>query len=113
MLSKINRITSEKDFALVKAKGKVFQEKSFALAVLDRGEGETRFGFIISTKISKRAVKRNKAKRILSEVVRKKMSKIKKGYDIVFLAKAGVLELDSQHAEDEIERGFEDAKLLS
>ncbi|MEK7497801.1 MAG: ribonuclease P protein component, partial [Patescibacteria group bacterium] len=111
-LAKINRLTSKKDFALVKMKGKVFQEKTFALAVLDRGEGDSRFGFVISTKISKRAVKRNKAKRLLRAVIQKKIKIIKKGYDVVFLAKAGVLDLDNNQAGEEVGRALKSAGLF-
>lgn len=111
MLAKINRLTSEKDFIVVKSGGTVFQEKDFALAVMDRGEGESRFGFVISTKISKKANQRNKAKRILREVVQKNLHKIKKGYDVIFLAKSGVLDLDKAKAEEEVGRALKNAGL--
>ena len=51
-------------------------------------EEENRFGFIISKRVSKRAVDRNKIKRLLSEAVKMNLGKIKnKGNKIVFLAK--------------------------
>jgi len=112
MLSKINRLTREVDFALVKAKGIVFQEKDFALAVMNRGAGDSRFGFVISTRISKKANKRNKAKRILREVVQKTLPDLKKGYDVIFLAKGGVLDLDKAKAEIEVGRALKNAGLI-
>ena len=53
-------------------------------------EDENRYGFVISKKISKRAVDRNKIKRLLSEAV-KKNEVGGKGYKIVFLAKKSLL----------------------
>lgn len=58
----------------------------FGMLVLKSEEGK-KFGFIISKKISKRAVDRNKIKRKLAEGVRLNMDSLNGDYKIVFLAK--------------------------
>lgn len=53
---------------------------------------ENKFGFIISKKISKRAVDRNRIKRLLSEAVKINLDKVKsRGNKVVFLAKKTML----------------------
>lgn len=95
MLSSKNRLKKKINFARVEIDGKLIQSNSFGMGIYDRskdfnGEDNTKeshFGFIISTKISKKAVIRNRIKRIMSEVIRKKLDTIQKGLDIIFLIK--------------------------
>lgn len=98
MLASKNRLKKKINFARVEIDGKLIQSKSFGLGIYNRskdfnGESnntETRFGFIISTKISKKAVTRNKIKRIIAEAVRKELDTIQKGLDVVFLIKPNI-----------------------
>ena len=91
MLAKKLKLTDAKDFARVQETGKVFQSNSFGMAYLKRGDKElSRFGFIVSTKISKEAVDRNRSKRAMSEAVRMETVNLKEGFDIVFLAKTSI-----------------------
>ncbi|MCH7730362.1 ribonuclease P protein component [Patescibacteria group bacterium] len=88
MLAKHNRITDQKDFIRVKDKGKVVQSTSFGLSYINRGDkNSSRFAFVVSGKVSKQAVIRNKVQRAMRESVRQSLSYIKPGYDIIFLAK--------------------------
>jgi ribonuclease P protein component len=92
MLASKNRLTGDNDFARVKTEGKLYQSRSFGVAVLKRGEdGPSRFGFVVSTKVTKSAVQRNRIKRALREAVRYEISYLKQGYDVVFLAKKSAL----------------------
>lgn len=101
MLAKKFRLTGGKDFETVEAKGHTFQSKNFGVAYLDRGDGgPPRFAFVVSTKISKEAVDRNTIKRHMSETVRLMVNEVKKGYDVVFLAKTGIMRVPA----DEIVR---------
>ncbi len=98
MLPKENRLTEKEDFDRVKNEGRLIQSDSFAFSFIDKGsptkKGEeipSRFGFIVSTKISKKATLRNRVKRALREGVRQNISYFKKGIDGVFLAKSSIL----------------------
>lgn len=103
MLASKNRIKRKIDFVRNEIDGKLYQSKSFGVSVYNRkDESDSRFGFIISTKISKSAVKRNKIKRILSEIVRQNLSKIKRGQDTVFLIKPSIVRLTKKEIENEV-----------
>lgn len=112
MLPRENRLIQKPDFEKVKEEGEKFQSNLFGLLVLGTGKPITRFGFVISTKLSKRAVKRNRVKRILREQVRLLLERIKPGFDVVFLGKKPVLESNSREIEKEIKRLFKKAGLL-
>lgn len=64
----------------------------------------SRIGFIISTKIFKRAVKRNLAKRRFRSAVRELLEQIPKGYHLLFILKPETLTADYQVIKDEILR---------
>ena len=88
MLAREFILKAKEDFEKVEREGTLFQSDSFGVAVLDRGDTESpRFGFIVSGKVSKEAVQRNRIKRALSESVRYELTTIKPGVDVVFLAK--------------------------
>ena len=88
MLSRQFTLKGEEAFARVRNEGRLFQFDSFGLSVLERGDDESpRFAFIVSSKVSKEAVQRNRIKRALSEAVRFEMTRLKKGFDAIFLAK--------------------------
>ncbi len=113
MLSNQNRLRLDSDFKRVKEKGSLFQSEDFALAVYDRGEtGDSRFGFVVSTKISKSAVARNGIKRALRASVVELLPKIKKGVDVVFLVKQTILKKKKEDITLEVERTVKIAKLF-
>ena len=91
MLKKINRIGNKKDFLEIKNKGEMIYSPIFGLLILKKEDKEKKFGFIISKKISKRAVDRNKIKRYLSEGVRRSLENIEEGTRGVFLVKREIL----------------------
>ncbi|MEK7526560.1 MAG: ribonuclease P protein component, partial [Patescibacteria group bacterium] len=92
MLPRENRITEKKDFDEVRNKGRLVQSDSFAFGFIDNNAGTpSRFGFVVSTKISKKATLRNRVKRAMREGVRQNLTYIKKGIDGVFLAKTSIL----------------------
>lgn len=71
MLPKENRLNKKADFLRVSKKGQVVQSKNFGLAYLETNTSEPpKFGFIVSNKISKKAVERNRIKRILRQIIR-------------------------------------------
>lgn len=109
MLASKYRLKSRTSFARVEIDGKLFQFKHFGLGVYDRKDNNpSRFGFVISTKISKRAVVRNKIKRIFSDHVRLNLEKIKTGQDVIFLIKSSIINMniDKKTLEDEINKAI-------
>jgi len=92
MLKKLHRITKKRDFdqffgsQFKKAKGYSAKSNSLIVKSLKNDLEISRFAFVISTKVDKRATKRNLIKRRLREIVRLRLKKMKTGYDIIFIA---------------------------
>lgn len=113
MLAHINRLTGTEDFDRAKEKGKLFQSNSFAIAVLAREDKEpSRFGFVVSNKISKKANIRNKIKRALRETVKQNLPKLKTGFDVIFLVKKVVLSRPVKDIVDEVPVTFKKAGMF-
>ena len=113
MLPKKNRLVNLKNYDLLKEKGRLVQSKSFGLLLLKRDDLEaSRIGFIVSTRISKKAVERNRLKRSLRDAMRVFVSSLKPGYDLAFLAKKSILDKDRKTIEEEVRIGLTEADLL-
>jgi ribonuclease P protein component len=90
MLPSPYKFTKE-DFEEVEEKGQVLQFGDFGASFLERGDDKpSRFGFIVSNKISKDATGRNRVKRALREAVRQSLWQAKKGTSVLFLAKTTI-----------------------
>ena len=104
MLKKINRISSRGEFLEIKNKGRLLSGPLFGVVRLKTEDDGVKFGFIISKKISKKAVDRNKIKRKLCEVLKNKINDFDVGTRVVFLAKKSLLEAKIGEIEKEINK---------
>lgn len=57
----------------------------FVLKTSENNLGLSRFGFVVSKKIDKRAVVRNKSKRFFRSYIEENLDKIKPGHDFLFI----------------------------
>lgn len=112
MLKKVNRLTKKKDFSLVFKKGYFFREQFISIKTLKNELPYSRVGIIVGTKISKRAVRRNKIKRLLREVFRLKINSIKPGFDIVVIPNIAVLEKKFKEIQQAVDRVLIKSKLV-
>jgi len=101
MLPIKNRLTKKSDFENVRQNGKFISNKYFSVSYV-KTEGELRFGFIVSKKISLKAHERNYIKRTLREIVRLNLNKIKGTFDFVVLAKPGIVHTPHDTIEAEL-----------
>ena len=90
MLAKIHRLRRMRDFALLSQRGRVVYARFFTLRVRVSQE-PTKIGFVITTKMFKRANKRNRIKRRLREVLRLHQSSWPQNMDLLFIAKPEAL----------------------
>jgi ribonuclease P protein component len=105
MLAKENRLTNKADFEKVRQNGRFIRTPFFSISFLDRGdEKPSRFGFIVSKKVSTKANVRNKVKRKLREMVFKYLKCVKKGDDFVVVAKSGILREKDDKIEDVLKK---------
>jgi len=94
----------QEDFEKVKEEGKLFQAEAFAVAIQKREDSEqTKFGFVVSTKVSGMSTQRNRVKRALSEAVRHNLNLIGRGYNMVFLAKKSIIKKSTEEIMKEVE----------
>jgi len=105
VLKKRNRISKRSEFEEIRKFGcGLGFSRFFGIVVLDKKDSEVKFGTIISKKISKKAVERNKIKRRLMEVLGKNLSKFGLGKRILFLAKKEVLDIKPEEIEKEVNK---------
>ena len=112
MLKKQFRIRKQKDFENVFSKGRYVSEKFLTLKVVGNDLAYSRFGFIISNKVSKKAVERNRSKRLLRESIRLMQSRIKPKVDFVFIAKKEIIGKDFSEVNDCVEKLLKKSGLL-
>jgi len=110
MLPKINRLKREKDIEKVFKRGKGVKEGFLVLKVVKNNFRKPRVAFVVSQKISKKATLRNKIRRKLSELVRLKIKRVKKGVDLVLIAASGLEEKDFWEINETIDKLFRKAK---
>lgn len=112
MLPKENRLNRKADFTQVSKRGEVVQSKNFGLAYLKTGGSEaSKFGFIVSNKISKKAVDRNRVKRTLRQIVRELVGNVSNGLApsslngllFVLLARKSILDASQDELKHELE----------
>lgn len=86
------RLKKNSDFKPVYTKGRSFATKILVMYYKPNNLSHNRIGFSISKKIGK-AVVRNRVRRLLKENLRE-IFDIRCGYDIIFVARAGIREAD-------------------
>jgi ribonuclease P protein component len=102
MLASKYRLPLRTELNRIRQEGKLVQGRLFSFQVsLTKSNQPSRFGFIISSKIDKRAVRRNRAKRLLGEAINQLIPQIKPGYEVVVLAKKKLVEADFPEIERE------------
>ncbi|MEX1061888.1 MAG: ribonuclease P protein component [Patescibacteria group bacterium] len=92
MLPKENRLVSDFDFRRVRKFGRLYHSPFFSLYSLkEKNLQPSRFGFVVSTKVSKSAVKRNALKRLLRLPVEENLSKVTPGISAAFWVRGRAL----------------------
>lgn len=104
MLPKEERLTQSSEFALVYKKK---QSVANSLLVLYLGNKKqdpsipTRVGFIVGKKVHKRAVKRNRVKRLLREAY-KSIRPLNDYQSLIFIARASIVDADYNKVYDAV-----------
>lgn len=85
-MAKINSLCRNNDFRRAYARGKSYVSPVVVVYVAKNREKSRRVGITTSKKIGN-AVQRNRARRVIREAYRQLMPRIKRGYDLVFVAR--------------------------
>ncbi len=94
MLQRINRLTKKKDFDNVFKNGFGAYNKAIGIKAVNNNIGVNRFGIIVSAKVSKLAVTRNKIKRQIRKIINNEKELAGKTKDYAIIALPPVKELN-------------------
>ena len=131
---KTERLRRKIDFQRVFSRGESFEDNPFLFYVLKRLSGPlsplqrvgdasgrmegggigvgNRIGFIVSKGVDKRAVTRNRVRRLLREAYRQNKGKLKEGRDLVVVAKEGAGKLSFLEVQKVLLQLFRKAGLI-
>lgn len=112
MLPKEYRLRQEKDIKALFANSKSVFDVCIGLRYRKNTLNLSRFAVVVGTKVSKKAVDRNKIRRRIRSVLQKRLIEIRPGFDVVFLVKKEVLSASFKEVEEQVERLLQKANLL-
>lgn len=112
MLARQLRLIKTKDFKRIFKLGKAYHAKIFRLKVLANESETNRYGIVISSKVSKKAVERNKLKRQFRRAVKQFDKRLFLGFDLVIIVFPAALSQDYKFIESQLKKTLFIAKLL-
>lgn len=112
MLPKANRLKKKKDIESVFKKGKAAGDGFLILKIAQNNLNISRFAFIVSKKVSTKAVVRNKIRRRLSSVAENNFHRIKKGFDVMVITMSGLEKEDFVNTKKRMENLLLKSKLF-
>jgi len=112
MFKKENRLTKTKEFENVWKKGRSSFDKITGVKIVKNKLNVNRFGVIVSTKVSKKAVERNKIKRRIRETLKELLIEIIGDFDITIVALPLSKEKDKSELEKSIKSNLERLRVL-
>lgn len=95
-----------------KQEAKILHTPFFTLRVAPNGILYSRFGFVVSKKIDKRAVVRNEVKRKVRSCIEAMQKDIKPGLDMFFFLKKAAVETQGNEIDKRIQALFAQEKFL-
>jgi len=111
MTVKYYRIKKRIDFENLFRKSKTIAGKLIFFKIKKNSTGSSRFCIVVSSKISKKAVIRNKIKRRIKEIAKKNYPGLKPGFDIAIIARTEILNKKYSEIEEEINNLFKSVKI--
>jgi len=91
MLKKQYRLTKNKEFETVTRQGKAVYSPVLLIKNINNNFNYSRFGFIVSNKVSKKASQRNLIKRRIRDIISQVLDNITKGKDIVIIVSPKII----------------------
>jgi ribonuclease P protein component len=106
------RLKEKRDFNRVFRRGRGVANAKISVKAAGNNLVNSRFAFVVGTAVSKRAVRRNRLRRQMREVVRARLDRIKPGFDVVLMTRPAALDLNFQELGREIEKALIKLALL-
>jgi len=113
MLSKINRLSKDEEIKKIVKSGQTFFLPQFVIKYQNHKESNIKIGFVVSTKVDKRATARNLLKRRMREAMRALLPNMKQNYSVLIIAKKQALSLSFVDIRKQLEFAFSKIKLYN
>lgn len=101
-MQKRHRLTKDADYKRVRSEGRSWAHPLSVLYAIPNHMESTRVGFSVSRRVGK-AVTRNRAKRLLREVIRLHLAEIEPGWDLLLIARRPISEASFQEVNAAVE----------
>ncbi|HBK35310.1 MAG: Ribonuclease P protein component [Candidatus Uhrbacteria bacterium GW2011_GWE2_40_58] len=112
MLPKPYRLSQDKDIKTLFAHSKSVFVVTMGIKYRKNKLKNSRFAIAVGTKVSKKAVIRNKIRRQIREIIHKVLDRIVPGFDIMVLVRPSIKEKKFQEIEKEFQSLLKKAHLL-
>lgn len=99
MLKKVNRLGKTKDIRRTTMHGRSFFNPNFVIKYHPGQPGASRFTVIITIRVSKKAVVRNKIKRLIRETIRTSLKRFRAG-DYAIIVRSSITKLEPRDIPD-------------
>jgi ribonuclease P protein component len=113
MFKKENRLTKKKDFDRVFVKGMSSYNNFLGIKTISNKLKINRYGIIVSNKVSKSAVARNKIKRTIRGFITENEEKIIKGRDVVIIGLKNLKEASQNEIKVSLDNNLKRLKLYN
>ena len=107
-----NRLRNEKDIKTLFAKGRSVFDLTIGMRFAKNRLPLSRFTVVVGTKVSKRAVVRNRIKRRIRGIIEKQLLSVAPGFDVLILVKKEAIDQTHKQLSEQIDRLFKKAKLV-
>lgn len=111
MLAKKYSLSGQKQIAQLAQKGRAFFAKEFLLKARRNKVGYNRYCIVISTKVSKKAVARNKVRRRVRAHLARHNQELAQGFDVMIVCRTGCVELSFEQTGAQLEKLLIKARL--
>lgn len=112
-LKRALRLRKSSEFQRVRQQGRSITSRLLILAWMPNNAAQLHIGFVVSKRVSKLAVERNRLKRLLGEAIRPFLGELTPGLDIVLSARKDTLTADLRALEQDIPALLRRARLLA
>ncbi|EKE19482.1 MAG: ribonuclease P [uncultured bacterium] len=113
MLPIKHRLKKGDDFAKVFSRGAYAGYDGLSVKYAKNDLSVSRIGFPVGKNYSKKAVVRNRTRRVLREACRKNISEIKPGFDIIIMIRPTYQVITVEKVSEELKKVFQKANLLN
>jgi len=112
MLAKPQRLARDRDFKKIFEQGRAYYSKQLGVKVTNNQRARNHYGIIISTKVSKKAVERNRLKRQISQILKGLDKDLAPGLDLAVVVLPAILGQKFKAVKAELEKVLEKLKLF-